>query len=153
MSNRSANILKNIISSAFNLDAQKIILSGEMSPQETFHIATNVAHLKGWEKIKVWGFNPKIGFEEITKKVVSETRYSMGNYEKTHYPAMNIGQASKGKGYIFFLVREYGQSDFDQREYSHYTLYKAPDWSGIDQEYVQSWVEWLDEIIEKYNQI
>lgn len=142
----SASILRNLVSSVFKTPAHKIILSGEIQPDKTWHHKTGVSYVTEEEYIRVWGFAPQTGFEEITIKVVGTTHYYNGNHDYIHTPApYNLAEASVDKNYIFFVVLNEGRYE-DGEEY-YYTLYKAPDfaahWAAIEEADVKRWEEWV----------
>ena len=143
----SASILRNLVSSVFKTPAHKIILSGELAPDEKWHHKTGVVYVTEEEYIKVWGFNSQNGFENITNQVVGTTHYYNGNHNSTYSPApCTLAEASVDKNYIFFVVLNEGVYR-DGEEYCFYTLYKAPNfaahWAAIEEADIKRWEEWV----------
>lgn len=144
----SAAILRNLVSSIFEVKPQNVKLSGTIEPEATWHFDSGVSYVKGYEDAKVFGFSAKRGFEDISSLVVGYTHFYNGNHDQTTTSAkMTLAEASKGKDYIFYVVNTFGASSFDGEEYDDFTLFKAPDFqeffAKVESKDIKRWELWI----------
>lgn len=147
MANMSASILRNLVSSIFNIDARKIELSGEISPMWRGSFTDGVSYMdyscSGDREI--WGFSPKEGFKQIEGCISVKTMYN-GNH-KCHYADADALMTCVTGKELFFLVIKGDDSDepFSWR----YILHKAPNfqeyWKEIKQKDINRWEQWLNQ--------
>lgn len=150
MANMSASILRNLVSSVYNVKATEVILSGELP--ETFVLCSNYSH--GCMFTKEYGYNvsafhPERGFFPIKGTGVGCSQNANGTWNDESIISFQ-DCAEQGKDAIFFLVYEhdyYSAVGSETRRDITWTLYKAPNfaqyWAKIEEADVQRWEEWL----------
>lgn len=141
MGNMSASILRNLVASVFGVNAKKVHLSGEISPEESFISYTGHSWAHGWNVYKVWGFDPHTGFVQLNvPSYFSDNGTSIGD------DPMTIAEMAKNNEFIFFIVN-HDHEDQNYQGDNSWTLYKAPDfreyWKKIEEEDIARWEQWL----------
>lgn len=154
MANMSASILRNLVSSIFNVDAKEVILSGQMpTTWKTEAVSTSGNLYSSNEWNTVWGFCPKTGFQKIEEMLMTRQAKSNANgtWENSYgYTAEYL--MKKCDCALFFLVNSghsYNDCNGRDEESDNWTIYKAPDfsriWEKVEQKDVQRWEEWIKE--------
>lgn len=150
MTNMSASILRNLVSSVFNVKATEVRLSGEISPDWTGYAGrTRGGMWDAEEDCAIWGFNPKSGFTLLNIVGDLEQGYQDGPvYEEGAIPLFEVEGISD---YIFFVVNHKGYYSDNQRseEYNNWTLFKAPNFKEyiykVQKEDIARWEQWISE--------
>lgn len=147
----SAQILRNLVASVFNIKATSVILSGEIAPDKSWQNSYKDGSCGSDEQnYKIWGFNPQKGFVELTECVGyrSSSNYAHSNsYDKE---GKQLAEITNVEDYIFFLVNSNGYtawSGSEHYDWNTWTLYKAPNfqsyWTAVEAADVQRWESWL----------
>lgn len=149
----SANILRDIVGQYFNIDPKQVRLSGEISPD----FVAIQHHTSGgmWEKsikTKIWGFNPKTGFNCITNAI---SAFEVNDHKDGPVKYMEIKSLANIdiNGFIFFLVKvreTYScPTNNENKKSTSWTLYKAPNFkehlNNLEAEDIARWEQWLAE--------
>ena len=143
MANMSANILRNLVSSVFNVKATKVRLSGDISPEyKGYSVDACIAGYSTTEK--VWAFNAQKGFRQLN--CVANTQYYNGGCDSYFHDAPVLGECLV-EGDIFVLIF----SDSDSPNYDDNTswnLFKAPDFQewrkNVEAQDLTRWESWLN---------
>ena len=142
----SASIVRNIVSSVFNIRPESVILSGEIDPTRSFTGHGCWSDRSDTYCYNVWGFSPVKGFVDLDEYVGFYYNNTSGEAEgQCGTPLMHIPGVEE---FVFFLVNE----DFTSgngRDYDSFTwtLYKAPNfaqkWAEIETQDVERWNNWI----------
>ena len=157
MANMSAQILRNLVSSVFNVKATNVVLSGEISPTYVPQLNNGHSWWTGGEEERhhVWGFSPRRGFvplcvgrERFSDALKREYTFSQ-NGETVHEEGMQLCDLHNVEEFIFFVINKEGKDYGDNgEEYNGWELYKAPDfkshWEEIEAADVTRWESWLN---------
>ena len=155
MSNMSAEILRNIVSSVLNVKATQVKLSGQMSINFVEGDCSTHGNLySNNNNVLCWAFDPKQGLIPVkTIKTGGSSSNANGTWEQDYgvtaeYLNTNYPNA------LFFVIRHYGSySDCNGRdeEYDNITLYKSPDFTAhyatIEEQDIVRWKQWLNDTI------
>ena len=148
MSNMSAQILRSLVSSVFNVKAIEVHLSGEISPNWTAYAgSTRGGMWDSEEDNAIWGFNPKTGFKllNIIGDLVQDEPDSPV-YQKNAIPLCEVEGV---QDFIFFVVHnKFTYCDNQRMEnYDNWSLYKAPNFSSyitsVEEADIQRWESWI----------
>ena len=149
MANMSAQILRNLVSSVFNVKATSVVLSGEISPT----YMTNNSHSSGclysdnnWESL--YGFNPQKGFVKLEHNTTNQTSNANGSWNTHNEVQLNLVDGVED--FIFFVSRKgWDYSDNNREDKGEETtLYKAPNFkdyfASVEEADLTRWEEWLN---------
>lgn len=152
MANSAASILRLLVASEFEIDANSIILSGEISPNFIPRYDMGHSWWVGAETCSdtMFGFHPKKGFVSLDD-IQPEYQYSQ-NGDVTFREGETISSYLRRKNepsYIFFLVhsvgKEYGETG---QAFDKWTLYKSADfkkhWDMLEAKDIIRWEKWLN---------
>lgn len=134
----SASILRNLVSSVFNINPRFVKLSGEIKPDHAFADTYRTDYSNDYNKDEVWGFNPQTGFIKLINKGEGGVLEFVPNV---------------ANNYIFFVVHNEGerwQNTWDMIDsWDTWTIYKAPNFAAyfaaIEQSDLIRWANWLNE--------
>lgn len=150
MANMSAQILRNLVSSVFNVKATEVVLSGEIASDSTWYQGNTRGGMWNNDRtVKVWGFNPHSGFCHITDCVGDEIQ-SCNDAPVYFENATPLAFCEKAHDSIFFVVNirnnYYDSNGRDDNEDS-WTLYKAPDFgaylASVEKQDLERWESWV----------
>ena len=148
MSNMSASILRNLVSSVFGIPATSVILSGEINPNWTAYAgSTRGGMWDSEEDNAIWGFCPQTGFKllNIIGDLVQDEPDSPV-YERN---AIHLFEVDDVEDFIFFVVHNKFSYSDNQRldESDSWTLYKAPDFqsyiASVEEADIERWQSWI----------
>lgn len=153
MTNMSANILREIVSRTFNVNAKQVILSGELKHDESWKDVYFDGSMGSDEDIyKIYGYNHKDGFVDLSKYVgrKSGSNYAhSSSYDKDGARLCDIPEIDK---YIFLVVRNIGYTAWEGSSHSEWNktyLYKLPSfteyWQKIENEDLKRWEKFLND--------
>jgi hypothetical protein len=149
MANMSASILRNLVSSVFNVKATEVVLSGEISPYWTGYAGkTRGGMWNASDNTAIWGFCPRSGF--VLLDIIGDLVQSDQDapvYQENAIPLCDVQNVSD---YIFFVVHQQGSYSDNQRseEYNSWTLYKAPNFraymESLENADIARWESWVN---------
>tara|TARA_S200002703_G_C3629494_1_gene193322 strand:+ start:112 stop:555 length:444 start_codon:yes stop_codon:yes gene_type:complete len=146
MANMSAKIIRNLVSSVFNVKAQNVILSGEIKPDYSITNNENVAYTDSEQSKSLFGFSPKKGFTKISE-VVTTVTYFNGNHNHSTELGCVLSEVKGIDEYLFFVEKSSGYTP--DGNYENYTIFSAPNfkeyWFKIEQQDIARWEQWLQE--------
>jgi hypothetical protein len=166
MANMSARILRNIVSSVFQVKPQQIILSGEIAYD---FVAQHDCGHSWWSGASthndsVYAFDPKIGFVCIAGENLAEVKDSEYKLLRDYSFSKN-GEMDTSEGepledhpqileFCFFLVHSYGKHYGENGEsFNEWKLYSSPNfreiWKKVDEEDIERWENWLNSLNKK----
>jgi len=140
----SATILRNLVSSVFNIKATKVVLSGEISHKYSIHNHVGQAYMDYEDFTQLFGFNPKDGFKELTNEFATVTSYSNGNHHQDTVDGCPLLEVDGIEQYLFFveISERIGIS-----AYRDITLFGAADFktkiASIEAADLARWEQWL----------
>jgi hypothetical protein len=144
MANMSASILRNIVSSTFKYPANKIILSGYISPEWIGKSSTNVAYKDVRDDVEyLWSWNSIDGFKPVDN-CYNCSHYYNSNHNVTVTDGRPLHECVDSTEVFFVLVHKLD-------DYIDYiSVFKAPNfaqkWAEIEAEDVQRWENWISNV-------
>lgn len=147
----SASILREIVARTFNVKATNVILSGEISPSEKWQNSFfNGSMGKDENNFRIWGFNPKEGFIEISHIVGKKSGSNYAHSSSIDEDGQELHTVENIGDHVFFVVNNEGFDHWEgsrQEDWNTWTLYKAPNfkehWEKIKQEDIARWEQWI----------
>ena len=142
MANMSASILRNIVSSTFNYPANKIILSGYISPEWIGEFSTNVAYTDVRDDVEeLYSWTAKDGFKPIEGCYTGSHFYN-GNHDRDVTTGKPLHDCVDGTEVFFVLVHKLD-------DYIDYiSVFKAPNfaqkWAEVEAEDLRRWENWIN---------
>jgi hypothetical protein len=146
--NMSASILRNIVSSVFNIKPTSVILSDEIAPDKKWESNSCWSSQTTCKSYEVWGFKPQNGFVSLSEEIV-------GHYYNHSDGSASIKKATKlcdlqgVEEYLFFLMHEDIRAYDENKNEDNWVLYKAPNfkehWAKIETKDIKRWEKWLAE--------
>jgi hypothetical protein len=150
MSNMSAQILRNLVSSVFGIDAKTVVLSGEIAANYTTDNSCSYGCMyTSQREEKLFGFNPGIGFVELSTNVKVQTSNADGSWNG--HMEVFLPEVSAVNEYIFFVSigsRFYSAEQAETTDEKFCKLYKAPNFKEyfdkIEAEDIARWEQWIN---------
>jgi len=150
-SNMSANILRSIVASTFNVKATNVVLSGEINPETSYQNSDTSGSLGSYEdNYQLFGFNPEEGFVELSEYIGDEHRSNYNHDREWSTPGTPLYDIPNIDRYIFLVVINTGHNRWQgstDAEWDNTTLYKLPNfkeyWENIEEKDLNRWKEWL----------
>ena len=151
MANLSASILRNVISSVFNVESSKVVLSGIL-PENYDKVEDNSSGnlYSSNESLKLYAYHPTSGFVEVKGDNSGYSRNADGTFNPEYRITFAECQMYKDAQFFVELFHKEGwQQGLADWNDTIVTLYGAPDWVAIDKinlvKDLQRWVNWNPE--------
>lgn len=149
----SASLVRNLVSTIFNVNPTKVILSDrEIDPNyQSIYSTLSGGMWSSNEITTLWGFSPQTGFKEIKEVQYSEWNTPDGMPQNDRENTLKLHEVPGIKKYIFFLEKKECHNSIPSNGVNEnsitWTLYKAPNfsefWAKIEHEDLERWSNWL----------
>jgi len=111
---KASNILRELVARVFEVEAQKVILSGELDLMTSWKTSFfNGSCGEEKEDIKVFGFDPESGFKSLNDFVGHSYGSNYAHTEPTNQEGVPFIEIPENEKFLFVVVIEKGHSEWE----------------------------------------